>query len=157
MKNQMLTLKQLDRQLHVWKLAHDKFDRPRVGWVKMLRNTLGMTAQQLGERLGVARSRVVQLENAEKNNAITLGTLQHAADAMGFEMVYAFIPKKPAQSIEDILKAKATEIAETTVANVSHSMALEKQATGKPQQKEQKEALIKNLLEGSFKKLWRKK
>ena len=76
---------------------------------------------------------------------------------MGCELVYAFIPKKPAQSFEDILEAKAAETAESTVANVSHSMALEKQPTGKAQQKELKEALIRDLLDGSFKKLWRKK
>lgn len=159
MNNQWLTLNQLDRQIEEWQAISQRYGYPRAGWIKTLRKTLGMTAQQLAVRLGVTRARIVQLEDAEKHDAITLRTLKKAAEAMGCELIYAIVPKKSQQgkTLKDIITTKATELAETTVANVSHSMSLEKQSIEKNQQKEQKEALTKKLLEGSFKKLWRNK
>lgn len=158
MKNQ-LVIRQLDKQLREWQNLTYKSTRPRSGWVKTLRKALGMTAQQLADRLGLTRSRIVQLEDAEKNDAITLKTLKKVAGALDCELVYVIVPKisPEGNTLEDILKNKADELAEMTVARVSHSMALEDQSINKHKQKKQKEELTKHLLEGSLKKLWRSK
>lgn len=153
MNNQLLTLKQLDRQLKEWQTLGQKYSRPKAGWVKTVRNALGMTTQQLAERMGLARGRIVQLENAEKNDAVTLRSLKKAAEAMNCELIYAIVPKK---SLFRIIQIRAGEVAEETVEYVSHSMALEKQSIAKQKQQEQKEELTKKLLEGSLKKIWRK-
>jgi predicted DNA-binding mobile mystery protein A len=156
MNNQRLILKQLDRQLHDWQILSEKYTRPREGWVKTLRKALGMTMQQLADRLHVSRSRVAQLEDSEQRQAITLRTLEKVAEAMDCKLVYALIPKKTLEgkTLEDLLKIKANEIAEKIIAHVGHSMSLEKQSIEQKQQKEQKEALTKKLLEGPLKKLW---
>lgn len=52
-----------------------------------------MSSLQLANRLGLTRSRIVKLENAETHDAITLRTLREAAEALGCELVYAFVPK----------------------------------------------------------------
>ncbi len=137
MNNQWLVIKQLDRQLKDWQLIGRKYGLLKEGWVKSLRKVLGMTAWPLVKRLGVVRSRIVQLENAEKHGAITLRTLEKAAEAMSCELVYALIPKD-GKTLEDILVARAAEVVEATITNVSHSMFLEKQSTPKNQEHEQK-------------------
>ena len=158
MNNQWLTIKQLDRQLHEWQSLGQKYPRPRAGWVKTLRQGLGMTAEQLAERLGLARKRIVQLEKAETQDAITLRTLKRAAEAMDCELVYALVPKASLRSktLADIVKTQATELAAATVANVAHSMSLEQQSVEKSRQQKQKQELTKTLLEGSLKKIWQK-
>jgi predicted DNA-binding mobile mystery protein A len=156
MNYQWVIIKQLDRQLKDWQLINRKHGLLKAGWIQTLRKALGMTANQLGERLGVMRSRIVQLENAEKHGAITLRTLQKAAEAMNCELVYAVVPKN-GKTLKDILTAKATEVAETTVASVSHSMSLEKQSIAKKQEQEQQKELTKKLLSGSFRRIWRAK
>lgn len=159
MKNQWLTIRQLDRQLHEWQSLGQKYVRPRAGWVKTLRQALGMTAQQLAERLGLERTRVVQLEHAETQDAVTLRTLKRAAEAMDCELIYAIVPKVSLhhKTLEDIVKIQAEELAATTIANVAHSMSLEQQSVAKKRQQKQKQELAKTLLEGPLKKIWRKK
>jgi len=156
MKNQNLMMKQLDRQLREWQSLNEKYAQPRFGWVSIIRKALGMTAQQLGDRLGLARSRIVQLENAERYDAVTLRTLKKAAAAMDCELIYAIVPKVSLQgkTLEEIVKTQAEKVAATTVNNVAHSMALEQQSVAKKQQQRQKEELVKTLLEGPRKKIW---
>lgn len=151
----MLMLKQVDSQLREWQAVSQKYKRPREGWVKTVRKALGMTAQQLALRMGLMRSRIVQLEEAEKHDAITLKTLKRAAEAMDCELVYAIVPKisPHGKTLEDIVKNKATMIAKMIVGNVAHSMSLEDQSIEKNQQKRQEEELLKELLENSFKKI----
>jgi predicted DNA-binding mobile mystery protein A len=159
MNSQRLILKQLDRQMQEWQALNEKYPRLQAGWIKTLRKALGMTGQQLAERLQVSRARIVQLEHAEQHNAITLESLEKAAEAMGCQLIYALVPKKTPQgkTLEDLLQIKAEEIAEKTIKRVDHSMSLEKQAIEQKYLKEQKSALTKKLLAGSVKKLWRNK
>lgn len=151
MKKHFLMLKQLDRQLNEWRNLAIRFPRPRVGWVRSIRKALGMTTEQLANRLGLHGGRIVQLEHAEVQDAVTLRTLRAAAEVMDCELVYAIVPK---HSLEDTLKAKAFKLAAEQVKRVGHSMALEDQAIEEQLQKEQIEQLAEELLEGSLKKLW---
>lgn len=153
MKNQWLMIKQLDQQLQMWKKAARTSTNPRIGWIKAIRLALNMTADQFAIRLGVKRARVNQLEKAEVNDAVTLRSLRDAADALGCEVVYAIVPKNH-QTLEDILRARAQQIAKERIARVSHSMALEAQTIDKDNLKNQQEDLIRSLLENLNKKFW---
>lgn len=150
MATRNLMLNQLDRSLEPWKTANA---RPKAGWIKTIRNALGITAEQLAKRLGVTRRRIVQLESTEVDDAVTLHAMKAVANAMDCEFVYVIIPKT---SLKNILETRAKHIATERMKHVSHSMSLESQATSKQVQQEQLEELIKNLLEGSPKKLWEK-
>lgn len=154
MKNQLLRLKQLNKLLEYWQYAASNSPRPQVGWIRVIRKALGMTSQQLANRLGVARSRVLKLEAAEQADAVTLHSLRKVAAALECELVYGFVPKT--ENLTKILEDKAKEIAKDTMVNVSHSMALEKQETSKKLQLQQQNELAKELLLGPLKHLWNK-
>lgn len=124
---------------------------PRGGWVRAIREALGMSAQQLGTRVRVKRQTIENLERSEANGKITLDSLNRAAKALGCRVVYALVPEK---SLEEIQRERAREIAESVVKPVSHSMRLEAQSIGKREEQRQKEELAQKLLQGNPKKLW---
>ena len=153
MSNHWLTIKQLDKQLKEWQAVSKQHGRPRTGWVKTLREALWMSAEQLANRLGLTRSRIMQLENAEIHDAVTLRTLREVANAMECELIYAIVPKNN-NTLEQIIKTKAEQIAEERITRVAHSMSLEAQSVDTDFLKKQKIELIKYLLENPNKKFW---
>ena len=146
-----LKLRQLDAALTRWRSA-DLPPRPPSGWIKAIRESLGMAATHLAHRLGVATSTVTRLETSEADDTITLSTLRRAAEALGCELQYALVPK---QSLASTLESRATALARRQMASVSHSMALEAQATAPEAVDAQTRALAESLLKGSRRALWR--
>jgi predicted DNA-binding mobile mystery protein A len=153
MKNQWLTINQLDRQLKEWQTVKNKYGQPRAGWIKTLRVALSMSAEQLANRLGLTRGRINQLENAEIHDAATLRALKEAANALGCELIYAIVPKGNS-TLENIIKNRASEVAQERIAQVAHSMSLEAQSVDTNTLKIQKDELTKSLAEHLNKKLW---
>lgn len=148
-----LKLRQLDAALNRWRSA-DLPPRPASGWLKAIREALGMTATHLAERLDVTLSTVTRLEKSEADDTISLSTLRRAAEAMGCELQYALVPR---QSLADTLETRASEIARSRMAAISHTMALEAQATSRETVEAQTRELAENLLKGSRRALWRDK
>ncbi|MBA3032421.1 MAG: mobile mystery protein A [Gammaproteobacteria bacterium] len=146
-----LKLRQLDANLSRWRSA-DLPPRPPSGWIKSVREGLGMAATHLAARLGVATSTVTRLETSEADDTISLTTLRRAAEALGCELHYALVPR---QSLAEILDARALALARQQMATVSHTMALEDQATSRETVEAQTRALADNLLKGSRRALWR--
>ena len=68
--------------------------RGGTGWVRSIRQAIGMPVDELARRLGVCRWEVHRLEQSEKNSRIMLSTLSRAAEGLGCELVYALTPKK---------------------------------------------------------------
>ena len=83
--------KQLDRRLAPLRRAQDLTPPPR-GWIRAVRESIGMTMAQLAARTGVSQSRITRIEAAEVNSAITLRTLRNIAEGMNCELVYALVP-----------------------------------------------------------------
>lgn len=148
-----LKLRQLDAALDRWRNA-DLPARPASGWLKAIRESLGMTATHLAQRLGVTTSTVTRLETSEAADAISLSTLRRAAEAMGCELRYALVPK---QSLADTLHARAADLARSRMAAISHTMALEAQSTSQETIEAQTRDLADSLLRGSWRELWREK
>src|SRR5450631_2702536 len=73
---------------------------PPEGWLRTVRNALGMSGAQLAKKMGVTRARVAQAEHAELSGGATLKSMQAAAEAMGCRFVYAVVPEN---RIEDII------------------------------------------------------
>jgi predicted DNA-binding mobile mystery protein A len=69
--------------------------RPPRGWIRAVRDALGMSTTELASRLGITHSRVCQLERAELSGAIQLSTLERVAQAMCCEVRYVLVPKEP--------------------------------------------------------------
>src|SRR6478752_5998646 len=104
--------------------------RPRLGWVRAVRDALGMSTRQLASRMRVTQPTVVQLEQSEANGTIQLATLRRAADALDCELVYALVPRSG--SLEQTVLAHAHRKAATMVRAVDRSMELENQAVTDP-------------------------
>lgn len=118
---------------------------------KAVREGLGMAATHLAARLGVTPSTVTRLETSEADDTISLATLRRAAEALGCELHYALVPK---QSLADTLENRALAMARQQMAAVSHTMALEAQATSPEALEAQTRALAAALRAGSPRKLW---
>jgi len=143
-----LARKHLERRLGV--LRAIDATRPAKGWVRAMRDALGMTAAQLAARLGVVQSRITALEQAEANDAITLKSLRQAAEALDCTLVYALVPKKP---IEDLLRDRAAEVADEQLARTHHSMRLEDQALDPRDLNAARTALVNDLVHDP-RRLW---
>ncbi|MBL6716925.1 MAG: mobile mystery protein A [Pseudomonadales bacterium] len=128
--------------------------RPPKGWVKALRDALGMTAEQLARRIGVTKPRVYEIERAELNGSITLDSLERAAQAMDCQLVYALIPRQPLQST---VEQRALLEAKKRMRAAAHTMILEDQAVEEPELRQQVDALAKELLSQKGSILWGEK
>lgn len=102
----------------------DRFAAPSKGWIRAIRDAIGMTGAQLGRRLGVTAQGIAGLERSEANGKIQLNTLRRASEAMDCVLVYALVPKT---SLTDMVDRRARELALAALRRVSHSMALEDQ------------------------------
>ena len=121
-----LRSKQLDRALAPLRSA--KVARPPKGWIRAIREALGLSSAELAERMKANRSLIVQQEKAEADDRITLKSLRAFANALDCDLVYAFVPR--AGDLEQLVEARARAAAKTNVLGVEHSMALENQASG---------------------------
>ena len=146
-----LKRRQLDDALNRLRNA-DIPPRPPSGWVKAIREGLGMTATHIAQRLGVTTSTVTRLETSEADDTISLATLRRAAEALGCELQYALVPR---QSLSETLEVRANELAQRRMAAISHTMALEAQSTSLDTVEAQTRELAASLLRGSRRELWR--
>jgi predicted DNA-binding mobile mystery protein A len=99
--------------------------RPPHGWVKAIREALGMTTAQLARRMGIAQSSAVILEKSESLGRIRLDTLHRAAAALDCRLVYALVPNQP---LETMVQSRKMMLAQRQLAAVEQSMRLENQA-----------------------------
>ncbi|MDQ8729476.1 mobile mystery protein A [Bradyrhizobium sp. LHD-71] len=97
---------------------------PPRGWLRAIRDALGMTTAQMGRRLQVSQPRIVELEQSEMSGSVTLNTLQRAAEALGCRLVYALVPERP---LVDFVHERADLIAARRTKAVAQSMRLEDQ------------------------------
>jgi predicted DNA-binding mobile mystery protein A len=97
---------------------------PNGGWIRAVREALGMTATQYAERARVARQTAHQYEKNEIDGSIRLDTLRRAAEVLECHFVYAFVPKT---SFDAIVREQASNVAMTELARVDQTMLLENQ------------------------------
>jgi predicted DNA-binding mobile mystery protein A len=100
---------------------------PPKGWIRAIRDALGMSGVQLAKRLKVSPQTVEAMEKSEAAGTIQLNTLKRAAEALDCTLVYVLIPKT---SLENTVRNRARQIATAALARVSHTMKLEDQDTG---------------------------
>lgn len=99
--------------------------RPHRGWIRAVRDALGMSSTELAARLGVSQQSVVDLERSEERHTIKLESLERAARALECELVYVLVPRA---SLDDIVHERATERARRLLDEVGHHSRLEDQA-----------------------------
>jgi predicted DNA-binding mobile mystery protein A len=151
-RNYLLAATQLDRKLAVVRDAAAPLRNAVAGgWIRALRQALGLSAAALGRRMKLAQQSVVQLEDNEKNATITLASLRRAAEALDAELIYAIVPRK---NLRDTISERARELAKQRVAPVAHSMQLEAQGISEKELSERITELAREL-EQRPRELWR--
>jgi len=124
MNKQKLILEQIDRKILQLKKIED-LTIPASGWIYAIRQALGMSLRQLGNKMGITPQSVKEIEVRERNGTISLNVLRQFGKSLDLKLVYGYIPKY--DSLEMIIERRAEEIAREIVNRTSTSMKLEDQ------------------------------
>ena len=103
MKTQKLILEQVDRKILKLKKLDD-MSIPPSGWIYAIRQALGMSLRQLGERMGMTPQSVKENETREKNGTISLNALRRFGKSLDMKLVYGFIPGQ--DSLEKMIEKR---------------------------------------------------
>jgi predicted DNA-binding mobile mystery protein A len=124
---------------------------PPKGWIRAIRDTLGMTGEQLAKRLGVHQQRVARLERDEKLGKVTLNTMRSTAEALNCVFVYGIVP---IESLEQTVRYQAEKVAKKRMSRSDQMMRLEKQELSQEEKAKAIKYLIEELIETMPKSLW---
>ena len=145
-----LRLAQMDKRFEAWRTGQP-IEPPKGGWLRAIREALGMSLTQLGSRLGLTRQAVSGIERREADGSITLETLRRAADALNADVVYTVVPRSPLADMRlEQARIKATENLE----RVAHSMRLEAQGVRPSSQSHQIEERARELADSWSRSIW---
>ena len=141
---------QLDKKLAAFRNFADSLIPPQ-GWIKTMREALGLSSSQLGKRAGIDQSRISRLENAEKNGDLKLSSLQKIAKALNMKFVYGFVPE---DTLEAMVIDQAKRIALKRLKMLDNTMRLEKQTLPEEEQKKALDDMIEKILIDPPKDFW---
>ena len=111
MKSKMndLALSQVEKRLAFLRKSKEHASIS-TGWIRLIREAMGMTLKDLAKRADLSVPTVSQSEKREIEGKVTLTTLNKLADALECELVYSLVPKKTIKkTIEDSARKKAAE------------------------------------------------
>ena len=120
--------------------------RPQQGWLKTIREFLGMTTTQLAKRLEISQPRIVAMEKNERN--VKISTMEKIADVLNCDFSYAFVPR---ENIDDIIYNQAKKKAQKILDKVNKNMGLENQLV---KTDELLKDIIEELLDGNIARIW---
>jgi predicted DNA-binding mobile mystery protein A len=124
---------------------------PRAGWLREIRDALGISQSQLAARAGISRATVQQMERAEGRRRITLASLDRLSQAMGCQVAFAIVPK--GGTLQDVRARQALARAAVLLKEKLKPSAY---AELRPRElARRQERLAAKLLRGSKRKLWR--
>lgn len=142
--------KSLDLKLRAFSKALS-MTPPKSGWIRAVRESIGMTTVQLAKRMGIQQSGATLLENRELTKKVSLDILQRAAHAMNCELVYAIVPK---ESLEQVVDLQAQKAAKKILQRTTHTMELEQQGAGVAETNLHLEELVMELKNNLDRRLW---
>jgi len=128
-----------------------KVQIPQKGWIRAVRDALGMSGKQLALRLQVSQPRVFKLEQGEPSGALTLKTMRQVAEALDCVFVYALVPRS---TLEETVRTQARVVAGERLHRVSHTMLLEAQGLAMQEQQASLDGAIEELVRETPKDLW---
>ena len=125
---------------------------PRDGWIRTVRQVLGMRLIDLAARLNVTEGAVRRAERAEADGSLTLKQLDRAAAAMGCRLVYCIVPET---ALEDIYRERLRKRADDDAIRTARTMELEQQAVSGEVTARHADELFDDYLRGPPRDLWR--
>ena len=145
-----LRLRQVDEKLEQWRDLRDG-NPPSSGWIRTIRQALGMSSSQLAHRMEISQQAVSDLERREALGSTTLSALRAAADALDAEVVYAIVPRHP---LSEMVRAQAKVGAADLLAKSAHTMSLEAQDLPDSERSKQLAETAESLVQAWPRTLW---
>ena len=124
MGKKSLQLQQLNQKMAGFAILKQA-TQPSTGWIKAIRVAVGMSMQQLGNKLSITKQGVMDIEKREKEGSITIKSLKELGRALDMELVYGFVPNDG--TLEALIEKRARELATKIVLCTSNTMRLENQ------------------------------
>jgi predicted DNA-binding mobile mystery protein A len=123
-----------------------------TGWVKTIREALGMTTYDLAKRTDMDQAQLSRMEKAEPEGKVTLSTMQRIGEGLGMKFVYGFVPER---DLETLVRQQAKKIAMERLQRLNKTMALELQDLDSEEKNEALSDMIDKLLIDSPTDFWR--
>lgn len=147
-KMRKLHLKHVQERLHSL-VENDLVSKPPRGWIRFMREALGMSSRALAKKVGVSPNTLSEAEKAEKDETITIKRLRRVADSMNCDLVYYLLPRTDIQTMID---ERARHVATQKVREAQGHMELENQGVSKSYLNDQIEEEFEKIKHS--KKLW---
>ena len=145
-----LVLEQLEKTLSKFATLKS-IPLPPKGWIRAVREALGMSGVQLARRIGVTPPRVTKLEKDELSGAVTLKSMRQVAEALDCVFVYTLVPR---DSLEGSVKNQAFLVAQERLKRSFHTMRLENQQLTDEEMKKALNAAVEELVKTMPKNMW---
>lgn len=126
---------------------------PKKGWIRAIRDGLGMTARQLASRLGIAQQAVARIEKDEQTGSVTIKTMRRIAEGLDCMFVYGFVPNS---SLEETIREQVKLIAVKRLTQASQTMLLENQKLSDLENKKVFAEMVDELMSTLPSYLWDK-
>ncbi len=152
MNKKKLIREQLDASLQRFSPLLD-ITAPSKGWIRAIRDALGMTARQLSNRLSASQQSVARIEKEEIAGSVTIKTMRRIADSLDCVFVYGFVPRT---SLEDTIGHQATQVATRQFSKASQTMSLENQVLNREENQRVVSDLVNELIRTLPSNLWDK-
>ena len=131
-------------------LSNLSIPKPKGGWIKAIRISLGMRVEQLGHRVKLDPTTITRLEQNEAKGTLTLQSLERLAKALDCELVYAIVPRK---SLDEIVRDRAEKVLKKERAAAHTTMELEDQCAS-PHESVRDDVLKAMIAAKLDKRLW---
>lgn len=151
MKTAKIKVRQLSTKLKTFK-SIEATTLPEIGWVKTIRTGLGISLEQLGDKLEITKQSAQNLEKREALGSATINAMKEAGQAMDMKFVYGYIPVDG--TLEALIEKKAKKLATEIVMRTSATMRLENQENSPQRIKDAIEERTKELIDEMPKILW---
>jgi len=124
-----------------------------IGWIKTIREALGMTSKDLASRVGVNQSRIIHMEQAEADGNLKISTMKKIANALDMDFVYALVPRT---TLNDMVRNQARLLALKKMERLDHTMRLEMQELTMEEKEKALKDMIDRVLIDEPKDFWKK-
>lgn len=129
-----------------------KSDRPKKGWIREIRESLGMSMEALGKRMGVIKQRIERMERDEADSKVTIESMEKVAEALDCEFVYFLVPK---QTLTGTMTEEAIRVADNEISALNKTMTLEKQRVASATLTLKRNEMVSELMKNYDRKLWK--
>jgi len=150
MKKRTLILEQTEKSLGRF-AGMENTEPPMKGWIRAIRDALGMSARQLANRMGVAQQAVSRIERDELSGSVTIKTMRKAAEALDCAFVYGFVPRR---SLKESLQSQAELYAKYQLTQVSQTMLLEAQELSSEENQSMLDNMVSEITSNPPANLW---